>query len=226
MYQIFEDQIVRDEYSTIPYTWIRGQKTNKSICIMLPGLGYSTQRPLFHYATGICLNENVDVLHINYNFRENDQFKKLSRPEQERWMYDDVKAVVAEVLKNTVYEQCFLMSKSIGTIPMAMEWAQKNLIHNAFGIWLTPLLNEDRVYSALLNTELPSLCVIGDQDHHFNGERLSSLKNNPLVSTVIIPKADHSLEIKGDTLATIEVVKQVIQEMQEFIISKKINVVN
>jgi hypothetical protein len=181
----------------------------------------STQRPLFHYATGICLNENVDVLHINYNFTKNDYFEKLTKPEQEWWMYDDVKAVVDVVLKNTVYKQCFYLSKSIGTIPMAMEWTQKNLVHNAFGIWLTPLLNEDKVYSALLNTELPSLCVIGNQDHHFNGERLSSLKNNHLVSTVVIPKADHSLEIKGDILATIEAVKEVIFGMQEFIISKK-----
>ncbi|MFZ7942937.1 alpha/beta family hydrolase [Neobacillus sp. 19] len=218
MYQILEDQLVRNEYSTIPYTWIRSEQPNHSICIMLPGLGYSTQRPLFHYATGICINHNIDVLHINYQLAKNDQFKLLSEPEQDQWMYEDVKAVVEEVLKDTVYDKYFIMSKSIGTIPMALEWAQKSFIHDAIGIWLTPLLKDDHVYQALLTTDRPALCVIGDQDHHYIEDRITSLKNNPLVATVVIPDADHGLEIKGDIVASIEAIKAVIARVQAFII--------
>jgi len=218
MYQILENQVVRNEHSTIPYTWFRSDQPNQGICIMLPGLGYNTQRPLFHYATGMCLNHNIDVLHINYQFTKNEQFKKLSETDQDQWMYEDVKAVVDEVLKDTVYEQCFLVSKSIGTIPMAREWTEKNFIKNTIGVWLTPLIKDDNVYQALLNTDLPSLCVIGDHDHHFIKERIYSLKNNELVSTVVIPKADHGLEIKGDILASIEAIKEVIERVQEFVV--------
>ena len=164
------------------------------------------------------MNHNIDVLHINYYFAKNEQFKMLSKEEQDQWMYEDVKEVVEEVLKDTVYEQSFLFSKSIGTIPMAMEWAQKNFIKHAIGVWLTPLLKDDHVYQALLHTDRPSLCVIGDQDHHFIEERISSLKNNHLVSTVVIPHADHALEIKGDTLASIEALKEVTERVQEFMI--------
>jgi hypothetical protein len=39
---------------------------------------------------------------------------------------------------------------------------------------------------------------------------------------VVIPKADHSLEIKGDMTATIDAVKEVIESIQEFISSKRI----
>ncbi|ETI70756.1 hypothetical protein [Neobacillus vireti] len=222
MYQITEGQVVRTEQSTIPYTWIHGEQPNKSICFMLPGLGYSTERPLFHYATGVCLNQKVDVLHINYNFAKNEHFIELNNQEQDSWMYDDVKAVVWEVLKETNYEQCFLLSKSIGTIPMAMEWNQRNFIKNAIGIWLTPLMKIDAVYDALLNTKLPSLCVIGDEDHHYIEERISSLKNNEHVSKVVIPKADHGLEIKGDTLASIEAAKEVFKHIHDFIAKYKI----
>ncbi|WHY78478.1 alpha/beta hydrolase [Neobacillus sp. WH10] len=218
MYRILEDHVVRNEYSTIPYTWIRREEPNHAICIMLPGLGYSTQRPLFHYATGMCLNHNIDVLQINYHFAKNEQFKKLSETDQDQWMYEDVKAVVDEVLKETVYKHCILMSKSIGTIPMAMEWTEKNYIKNTIGVWLTPLMKDDNVFQALLNTDRPSLCVIGDHDHHFIKERISSLKNNNLVSTVVIPNADHGLEIKGDILASIEAIKEVIERVQEFMI--------
>ncbi|MDR6125117.1 hypothetical protein QFZ87_004714 [Bacillus sp. SLBN-46] len=222
MYQFFEDEVVRNEYSTVPYTWIRSEKRNKSICIMFPGLGYTTQRPLFHYATGVCLNNNIDVLHINYNFVKNEQFRKLTKAEQEQWMYEDVKAVVEAVLKDTYYEQCILLSKSIGTIPMAMEWTGGTFLLNSVGIWLTPLLKEDRVYQALLETELPSLCVIGDEDHHFIEERLASFENNPLVSTVVIQKADHGLEIQGNTLVSIEAMKEIMEQVEVFIKKNKV----
>lgn len=222
MYQLNEGQVERSEVSTIPYTWIRSEEANKSICIMLPGLGYTTQRPLFHYGTSICLKNHVDVLHINYNFMKNGPFATLGKEEQSHWMYEDVKDVVEEVLKDTNYVQCFLLSKSIGSIPMAIEWSQKNFIRNTFGIWLTPLFQEDQVYHALLNTEHPSLCVIGDHDHHFIKERISSLKNNKLISTVIIPDADHSLEIHGDMSATLDAMKSLLERIQDFIVRHKV----
>ncbi|MFC4802903.1 alpha/beta family hydrolase [Neobacillus sp. GCM10023253] len=222
MYEIIEGQVLRTENSTIPYTWIRSKEPAKSICIMLPGLGYTTQRPLFHYSTGICLNQNIDVLHINYQFANNEHFKKLPGPEHEQWMYDDIKAVVDEVLKERSYDQCFLLSKSIGTIPMAMEWKQRNFIHNAIGIWLTPLIKMDKVYQALLNTELPSLCIIGDLDHHYNKEKISAIITNHLVDTVVIPNTEHSLEVKGDTLATIDALKEAVKHIEAFVENHKI----
>jgi hypothetical protein len=222
MYEFIEGQVVRNEYSTIPYTWIRSKQPVKSICIMLPGLGYTTQRPLFHYSTGICLEQNIDVLHINYQFSKNEHFKKLSEPEQDNWMYEDVLAVIEDVLKDTSYEQSFLLSKSIGTIPMAKEWGRKNITHNAFGIWLTPLIKVDEVYQALLNTQLPSLCIIGDQDHHFVEERISSLENNRLIQTVVVHNTEHSLEVKGDVAASLDAMKEVMTSIENFIINGKI----
>ncbi|MEH7081685.1 hypothetical protein V7139_02935 [Neobacillus drentensis] len=222
MYQFKEGQVVRTEYSTIPYTWIHHEKPNKSICIMLPGLGYTTQRPLFHYATGVCLDEEIDILHVNYQFNKNQHFATLSKEEQVRWMYEDVEAVIEEILGDTNYQQCFLLSKSIGTIPMAIEWINRKFIRNSFGIWLTPLFKEDYVYETLLQTELPSLCIIGEQDHHFIDERVTSLNNNELVTTVIIPGAEHSLELHGDVFASIDAIKKIMESVQEFIRNHKI----
>ncbi|PLS03100.1 alpha/beta family hydrolase [Neobacillus cucumis] len=221
MYQIHEGQVMRNKYSSIPYKWIQNEYSNRTICIMLPGLGYTTERPLFHYATGLCLERNIDVLHINYTFAKNEQFRKLSKQEQPQWMYEDVKAVVEEVLKETEYECCILLSKSIGTIPMSMEWSKRYFIRNAIGIWLTPLLKEQSVYEALLHTNLPSLCVIGDQDHHFIEERIHSLKANNLISTVVVPNADHSLEIKEDTIASIDAVKTVMLNAKKFLVKHR-----
>ncbi|NYE08703.1 hypothetical protein F4694_005552 [Bacillus niacini] len=187
MYELIEDEVVRNEYSTIPFLWIRSKQRNNSICIMLPGISYSTQQPLFHYATNLFAENGVDILHINYNFIKSKHFVKLNKTEQEHWMYEDVRTVVGEVLIDTIYEKCFLLSKSIGTIPMAMEWAEKKFINLPIGIWLTPLLKENLVFDTLLKTNIPSLCVIGDQDQHYLQARISILETNKLISTLVIP---------------------------------------
>jgi hypothetical protein len=217
MFDVIENEVVRNEYSTIPYRWIRRKQPNKRICIMLPGLGYSTQQPLFHYATNLFADNEVDILHINYNFMKNKQFAKFSKLEKEQWMYDDVRTVVSEVLKDTDYQQYFLLSKSIGTIPMAMEWTKRNFINNPIGIWLTPLLKEDLVFDTLLNTEIPSLCIIGDQDQHYMEERISLLRNNNQISMLVIPNANHSIEVHGDVLTTIDSMKVIMSRIHEFI---------
>jgi len=217
MYEMIQAEVVRDKYSSVPYLWIRNKKPNKSICIMLPGLEYSTQQPLFHYATSLLADNNIDILHINYNFVKNKQFAKLSKMEKEQWIYEDVEAVVKEVLKDPHYEQCFLLSKSIGTIPMAMEWKSKNFIQNPVGIWLTPLLKEDLVFKTLLNTDIPSFFVIGNQDQHYIEDRISLLENNNQISTLVIPNANHSLEVNGDVLKSIEAMLLIMKRLQEFI---------
>jgi hypothetical protein len=63
---------------------------------------------------------------------------------------------------------------------------------------------------------MPSLCVIGDHDHHFLEDRRSSLKNNPWISTIVIPNADHSLEIKDDLDATLDGMKAVMKSIEKF----------
>jgi hypothetical protein len=134
MYEIIEKEVVRANISTIPYMYIRS-KQNKSLCIMLPGLGYTTLQPLFHYATNVLADNGVDILHINYNFVKNDNFSQLTKTEQEQWMYEDVRVVVNEVLKETEYEQCFLLCKSIGTLPMHLNGKKEILskIHLEYG---------------------------------------------------------------------------------------------
>ncbi|MBW8351554.1 hypothetical protein K0H71_19230 [Bacillus sp. IITD106] len=219
MYEFNEGKIARNEDSTINYTWICGKEKNNSICIMLPGLGYTNQRPLFHYATSVCMNENVDVFHINYNYLENEAFKKMQHDEQDQWIYEDVKSVVGTVLKDIKYETYFILSKSIGTIPMAYEWNEKNFIsgQNTYGIWLTPLIKDEFVYNALSKTVIPSLYVIGTDDPHYSEELIASINENSAVTGLVIPNADHGLEVKGDTRTSINIVKDVMISIEKFI---------
>ncbi|MBS4197341.1 alpha/beta family hydrolase [Lederbergia citri] len=219
MHDFNEGKVARNDESTINYTWICGKEKNNSICIMLPGLGYTTQRPLFHYATSVCLNENVDVLQVNYNYLENDAFKKLKHHEQDQWIYEDVKSVVETVLKDTEYGTYFILSKSIGTIPMAYEWNQGNFIDVAhtYGIWLTPLIKDEIVCNALSKTVIPSLYVIGTDDPHYKEELIASINENSTITGLVIPNANHGLEVKGDIKTSINIVNDVMASIETFI---------
>lgn len=207
----------KNQHSTVSYSWIRQEQQSKAICIMLPGLGYTTQLPLFYYATNVFVDHHIDVLHINYAYLQNKQFAELNNEEQDSWMYEDVQAVVKEVLKETQYQQYYVLSKSLGSIPMAFEWKQRQFLQPAYGIWLTPLLKNDAVYEGMLTGNLPSLCVIGDNDPHFTEERIQTLRTNSLIQTVIIPHAEHSLEIKGNVAASIQIVDQIMNNIKQFI---------
>ena len=46
----------------------------------------------------MCLNNNKDILHVNYQFAKNKHFTSISQEDQERWMYEDVQSVVEEIL--------------------------------------------------------------------------------------------------------------------------------
>ncbi|MDQ0973798.1 hypothetical protein QFZ31_003676 [Neobacillus niacini] len=94
---------------------------------------------------------------------------------------------------------------------------KRKFISLPMGIWLTPLLKEDFVFDTLLKTRIPNLCIIGDQDQHYLQERISLLETNKLISTLVIPDANHSLEVNGDIAATIEAMKVIINRMQDFI---------
>ncbi|MCR2823535.1 alpha/beta family hydrolase [Lederbergia panacisoli] len=219
MYEFNEGKVVRNDDSTINYTWIHGKEKNNGICIMLPGLGYTTQRPLFHYATGICMNENVDLLHVNYNYLENEAFKKLEHHAQDQWIYEDVVSVVETVLKDTEYGMYFILSKSIGTIPMAYEWNRKNFIdvNRTYGIWLTPLIKDETVCNALSKIVIPSLYVIGTDDPHYKENLIADINKNSNVKGLVIPNANHGLEVKGDVKTTINIVKEVMNTIEKFI---------
>ncbi|MBT2736087.1 alpha/beta family hydrolase [Bacillus sp. ISL-7] len=217
MTNFIEGKTVRNEHSSIPYLWIRQDQQSDGLCIMLPGLGYTTQAPLFYYATGVFVNNNMDVLRINYDYRKKEYFSKLSGKEQDDWMYEDVKAVIQDVLKETQYEQYYIVNKSLGSIPMAYERTQNELLRSSYGIWLTPLLKDETVYNALLSENLPALCIIGDKDPHFFEDRIQAIKSNNQIHTVIIPNANHSLEINEDVYTSIQIVNQIMNEIQSFI---------
>ncbi|QTM99080.1 hypothetical protein ERJ70_07060 [Sediminibacillus dalangtanensis] len=208
---IAKEAIRNTDGEPIPYRFIRNNSNNSRLCVMLPGLGYTTDQPLFYYATGLFFDKGFDVLHIQYEY-DSASFTKRDRKEQFKIISDDVEKVMEEVVPEAKYTSIYMMAKSIGTGGLAhlLELEMTKVI------WLTPLLQIDALYDCLRNSWKESLLLIGDQDKCFVKERVSGLAAKRNFKVQIFKGADHSLEHEGGIYQSIDCLKAVMKEIELF----------
>ena len=193
-----------------PYRLIEQKEQSNNLAIILPGAGYTTQAPLLHFTTGLFFTKGYDVLHINYSFNR-EEMAALS----EKDFTKNVQSTIDKALKNKEYRNYFIVAKSIGTI--ALSYLQPNTkfeISNL--IWLTPLIQRDDVFNAMLNSNNKGLCIIGDKDPCFIKDRFERLKSNYHLQIKLIEGTNHSLELDGKPIESIEIVKSVISTINDF----------
>jgi hypothetical protein len=194
----------------IPFRLIEQKKETNNLVIVLPGAGYTTQAPLLHFTTGLFFNKGFDVLHINYTFSR-QEMSVLNGVEFTR----DVQLVIDEAIKNKEYSNYYVVAKSIGTIALS-HLLNHSMFKDAKVVWLTPLLQRDDVFNAMVNSHHKGLCIIGDNDICFIVDRYETLKNNDDLKLKVVNGGNHSLELDEEPLKSIEILKSVISEINEF----------
>ena len=198
----------------VPYTLIQNEENSRNLTIFLPGAGYTVDSPLFHYSEDIFLNKTFDVLKVNYQYNDK-AYDGFSMEELSEAIKNDVRTVFDEVLKDTTYENFYLIGKSLGTIAMSSELS-RDIFKEAKVVWLTPLIHRDDVLDAMVNSNNKGLCFIGDNDRCYTKERYNQLMNNPNIVSTLFPDINHSLEYDKDTVRSIEVLKSVINDIERF----------
>lgn len=194
----------------IPFRLIEQNEEVKHLVIVLPGAGYTTQAPLLHFTTGLFYTKGFDVLHINYTFSR-EEMSVLS----ERDFTRDVQLAIDNAIKNKKYSNYYVVAKSIGTIALSYL-LNHTMLKDAKVIWLTPLLQRDDVFNAMVNSDNKGLCMIGDKDSCFIVERFEKLKNNQNLILKVVDGGNHSLELNEEPIKSIEILKSVISAINEF----------
>lgn len=208
------DSITGFNQAEVPFTLLETTQQTQNLAIMFPGLGYTTQGPLFHYTTGLFLEKNFDVLHINYQYNSKN-YEKFSNEEMDGAIKSDVRKVIDAVLSRNEYDAFYLIGKSLGTIALSSEMSRTSFT-NAKIVWLTPLLNREDVFSSLLHSRQKGICIIGDKDPYFEEEKFQKLGGNPNVKCMLIPEVNHGLQIEDDSAGSIDVLKKVINVISDF----------
>ncbi|WKA49390.1 alpha/beta hydrolase [Planococcus liqunii] len=198
----------------IPYSLITHEEQSNKLAIFLPGAGYTTQKPLFHYSEEILLKKGFDVLNVNYRYNDAD-YDSFDMDELSTAIKVDVQIVIDEVLKNGVYKEFYLVAKSLGTIALCTE-LERAAFKDAKVVWLTPLIHRDDVLDKMVRSTNKGLSFIGDNDYCYSEERYKLLAENPHLVSRLIPNVDHSMEYKGDPFKSIDALKTIMEEINQF----------
>ncbi|MEK6268314.1 MAG: alpha/beta hydrolase [Planococcus sp. (in: firmicutes)] len=198
----------------VPYTVMLTEDYTKKLAIFLPGAGYTTKSPLFHFAEEIFLNANYDVLRVNYQYTDK-AYDEFTMTELNEAIVHDVRLVISQVLKGRNYQDFYLVGKSLGTIAMGTEMLRPEF-SNAKAVWVTPLLNQEQVLNTMVNSKNEALCFIGDKDRYYSAGAFELLKANPNLKSTLLPDINHRLDCQNDPLKSIDALKQIIAGIKEF----------
>lgn len=200
----------------VPFSLVSEEGNSKNLVIFLPGAAYTVQSPAFHYSQEIFLDNSFDVLQVNYRYNDK-AYDEFSKEELSEAIKHDVRTVLDKVLTDTSYEKFYFVGKSLGTIAMSSE-INRDIFKEANAIWLTPLLQRDDVFATMVNSENRGLCIIGDNDRCYVEERFDQLKNKPNLVAKLLPNVNHSLEYDHNMVESIDILKEIINDIQEFVV--------
>lgn len=215
MIQAIHDKATGYQDREIPYILYKQDGISKGLAIILPGLKYTSQAPYLRYPVDVYLNHSYDILAVNYQYFD-EFYKDFSGEDIHKAIKFDVKQVVDQVLKEHNYDNYVLIAKSLGTIALSSE-LNREAFSQAKAVWITPLLSNDELFQSMMIHSNEGLCFIGDQDHFYVEDRFAQLQNQTNIDCTLFPDLPHSLDYEDDPLASIDVLKSVIQKISLFV---------
>ena len=175
----------------------------KRLVVMLPGLGYMVEAPLFHYLSKIIWATGDDVLLVKYGFQvAQSDYSPLNQAE----ITQESQQAITEALENG-YEELVIIGKSLGT-PIATLFANHFDLTRKL-ILLTPI---QKCHKLVENT--PTLAVISTQDARY--EDGLAVDTN-IVRWKVYEGLNHSLEAGKDVMASLQILPDIIQTCADFL---------
>ncbi len=205
----YHDQPVGNRY-------FRLTQESTTLGIVFPGLHYTCDMPLLYYTTQLLLARNVDVIQLWSDYT-NPSFQSLGPIERARWLEADASAALHAGLRQRQFHQSLLVGKSLGTLSMALLLNKQSTIEKIATIWLTPLLHIPEVSGILQRLQSPALYIGGDKDPTYDVAILRQIKENPEGKIIIIEGANHSLEIPGKVLLSLQIMETVMRKIADFL---------
>jgi len=205
----------RDE--PVPNRFLRPEGAIDHLAVLLPGLGYTLDMPLFYYAENLLLERGWDVLRVEYAYNKLSEFQTLPKPERDRWLLADATAAWRAGLGQRPYERVVLIGKSLGTLAMGHLLTMADPPPNVGAVWLTPMLSVERLRQQISRYGGPSLFVIGTADPHFEPVVLEKMQVATTGEAVIVKNADHGMDIPGNPVASVRAVERVVEALGRFL---------
>jgi hypothetical protein len=159
--------------------WFAQPDSVLGTAILLPGRMFGIATPLLHWPAALLTQCGWSVLHVEW---DEDGLTHAEASHVRRW--------ADAALDRAAHDHPVLVvAKSLGTL--ALPWAVENDLP---GVWLTPLLRDVAVLTAVEDAQQPTLLVGGTADPHWQVPAATG----PGVTIIELPGADHGLQQPGD----------------------------
>jgi len=204
----------------VPNRFLRQEGETDHLAVLLPGMGYTCDMPLFHYAENLLAEGGADLLRVVYAYGGRTDFRDLSDAEREQWLFADTAAGYRAGLSRRDYAQLTLVGKSLGTLAMGHLLAgEDGPAGGVRAVWLTPLVRQERLREQVRRFAGRSLSAIGTADPHYETDSLDAWRDATRGEVVVVEGADHGLDVPGDVVASVEAVGKVVRTLRGFLSS-------
>jgi predicted alpha/beta-hydrolase family hydrolase len=212
-----QDEIKGYRNNSLPISIWEQPNPADHLALVFPGLGYHADLPVLYYAALQLFALGADVLRLRFPYDQQPGF--MQQPDQDivDWLRADAAAVLDYGRGRKTYPRTTLIGKSLGTIALAALLADRADLSDAACQWLTPVLTNPLVVRQLHETANPGLVVIGSADSFYNAALVDEFSRKPNLRCVVIPGADHALEISGDALASVRAIEKMVEGIQAII---------
>lgn len=176
-----------------------------TLVVMLPGYGYSVQKPIFYYLSDVVMKLDFDLLRVNYGFQLSQE--DMSFEHELTVLRDEVVDVVSKV-DAKVYKELIVIGKSIGT-GFIDDVAKCLGTDKLKRIYLTPI---DRTLPAEISSGM--MIVYGDKDNLLSMENKNRIKGST-ASVMVVEDANHTLKT-GEMDKDLEAIATLAEQVSAF----------
>jgi len=175
-----------------------------------PGMMNTCESPLLYYAREVALQAGCDALCIEYGYGRacvnfSDEFFASTLDES---------AEALRLCKLEQYRRVSFISKSFGTL-IAGKAAERFPAVEIKHLFLTPVS-----HTVPFIQKGDCTVIYGAADSHFAESDAAQIAGVPKVQVVVLPGADHSLEIRGDFRASLRLLEQICGIYEAFVCGK------
>ncbi len=194
------------------------QEKNTHLAVFLSGIGYTLEHPALYFSRMLLYQLGADELKIEPTYRRS-KFKAFTDREKEESIVVESNAILEIIRGLRQYTRITFVGKSMGTLLLAKILEQGLNLETEF-IWLTPLLKNQQFFEVITTKSHQGIFFIGSSDQHYDPVLLEQVRAANNSQVIIFEGANHSLEIRGDVLSSINIQTQIVKNINEFVVER------
>ncbi|MDP5272895.1 hypothetical protein [Chengkuizengella axinellae] len=191
------------EWGTSTSNVLLESKNNRSLLVLFPGKGYHCDKPLLYFAQRVGVEQNCDVLSLEYGFQAARTDFNI---EEREFLIRETSSVIEQTIAKKQYERVYFISKSIGTV---IAGAIGKQMKDVSQFYLTPSIH------SMTFIKDKDIVVVGSIDPMFTQKEIDELQKVNS-NTRIINQVANNLEAK-DIKTSLDILFNITEMYREFL---------